>query len=65
MNMYKLRRLRMRLKQYDVSKQTGISQSKLSLIENGYVRPTDEERRKLNKALSIRCKVNEEPSWAL
>ena len=41
--------------QYDISVKTGISQSKLSLIERGYVNPREDEKKKIAKVLG--CKV--------
>jgi transcriptional regulator with XRE-family HTH domain len=32
---------------------TGLSQSKISLIESGYVKPSPEERRKISRALGV------------
>ena len=43
------------LNQWDISVKTGIPQSKLSLIERGYVKPKEHEKKKIAKALS--CKV--------
>ena len=45
------------LKQWDISVKTGISQSKLSLIERGYVDPKGDEKKRIAKALG--CKVAE------
>ena len=39
------------LNQWDLSVKTQIPQSKISIIENGYVIPTAEERKKLAAAL--------------
>ena len=41
------------LTQYDISKNSGVHQSRISLIERGYVFPTLKERRKIAKALDI------------
>jgi transcriptional regulator with XRE-family HTH domain len=41
------------LTQYDLSLMSGIHQSRISLIESGYVLPTDEEKRKLAAALGV------------
>ena len=38
--------------QLDVSFETGISQSRISLIENGYVVPSEEEKKDLAEALN-------------
>lgn len=43
------------LNQWDISLKTGIPQSKLSLIERGYIDPREDEKRKIAKALG--CKV--------
>ena len=45
------------LNQWDISIKTGIPQSKLSLIERGYVNPKEHEKKKIAKALN--CKVEE------
>lgn len=45
------------LNQYDLSLRTGISQSKISLMENGYVVPREDEKKKIAKVL--RCKVED------
>lgn len=39
------------LNQYDLSLKTGISQSKISLIENGYLNPKEQEKKKIARAL--------------
>jgi transcriptional regulator with XRE-family HTH domain len=46
-----------RQRQWDLRKETGIHQSKISLIEHGYVIPTDEERVAIAGALGV--SVNE------
>ena len=38
--------------QWDISLKTGISQSKLSLIERGYVNPRDDEKERIADALN-------------
>ena len=43
--------------QYDVALKTGIPQSKISLIERGYVAPKDDEKLRFAKALN--CEVQE------
>ena len=43
------------LNQWDISVKTGIPQSKLSLIERGYIDPREDEKKKIAKVLS--CKV--------
>jgi len=50
-------RFHRRTSQWDISVKTGIPQSKLSLIENGYVVPKDEEKEKIATALN--CSVEE------
>jgi len=45
------------LNQWDISVKTGIPQSKLSLIERGYVNPKEDEKRRIAKVLG--CKVEE------
>lgn len=40
--------------QFDVFLKTGIPQCRMSLIENGYIKPKDEEMRKLAKILKCR-----------
>lgn len=39
--------------QWDIRIATGIHQSKISLIENGYVLPTDREKKKIAQALGV------------
>jgi DNA-binding XRE family transcriptional regulator len=43
--------------QWDVRKITGIHQSKISLLENGYIIPSDEEKTAIAGALDL--EVNE------
>ena len=40
------------LNQWDISVKTGIPQSRISLIERGYVDPKEGEKRKIAKALN-------------
>jgi len=40
--------------QWDISIKTGIPQSRISLIERGYVDPKDEEKKALAEALNCR-----------
>ena len=42
------------LTQWDLKTRTGIHQTKISLIERGYVVPRDDERLRLAKALHCR-----------
>jgi len=51
MNKVKKRRLELEFTQYQVEKLTGINQSKLSLIEAAYRKPTAEEKKKIAKVL--------------
>jgi transcriptional regulator with XRE-family HTH domain len=46
-------RARKRFTQWDIRLATGIHQSKLSLIERGYVTPSDEEKEALAGALGV------------
>jgi len=43
--------------QFDVFLKTGITQSRISLIENGYVLPKEDEKQRLAKAL--KCRVED------
>jgi len=45
------------LNQWDISLKTGIPQSKISLFENGYLKPKKYEKRQIAKALG--CKVRD------
>ena len=45
------------LNQWDISVKTGICQSKLSLIERGYIGPKEDEKKKIAEAFS--CKVTD------
>jgi len=40
-----------RLNQYDIALKTGISQSKISLIEKGYRKPSEIDKSKIARAL--------------
>jgi len=42
------------LNQWDISVKTGIPQSKLSLIERGYIDPKEDEKKRIAKALGCR-----------
>jgi len=42
-----------KLTQWDIRKKTGIHQSKLSLIENGYVMPTKKEKELISEVVGI------------
>ncbi len=50
-------RLLAELNQCQVEQRTGIAQARLSLIENGYRKPSDEEKTKLAAVLG--CKVDD------
>ncbi len=39
------------LSQYDIALKTGIHQSRLSLIERGYLHPSNKEKKKISKVL--------------
>jgi transcriptional regulator with XRE-family HTH domain len=52
MDLFELR-LRNRKTQWDLRIATGIHQSKISLIERGYVKPSPEEKRIIADALNI------------
>jgi len=47
-------RILRQLSLYDVRSRTGIAVSKLSLVERGIESPTNEEKKRLAKALGIR-----------
>lgn len=53
-------RARKRITQWDIRKQTGICQTKVSLIERGYVRPSDREKEAIAQALGLAV---EEIEW--
>ena len=55
----------------ELSHLTGIEKSKLSRIENGWIIPTDRERRRIARALKakegelfVKDKADTKPSWA-
>ena len=52
MDLYEARAKR-RKTQWDLRKLTGINQSKLSLIENGYIEPSEEEKAMIAKTLGF------------
>jgi transcriptional regulator with XRE-family HTH domain len=54
-------RFKRRKTQWDVSKTAGISQSKMSLLERGYIIPTDKEKELIAKALGFRVSEIEWP----
>jgi len=47
-------RFKKRLTQLDLRLKTGIHQSRISMIENGYVSPREDEKIRLAKALKLR-----------
>lgn len=55
--MNRLREIRVvkRVSQFKLRLSTGIHQSKISLIENGLVEPTEDEKKKLGKALNVKA----------
>ena len=53
MNIIKKRRIDLGMSQYDLSRITGIHQSRLSLVENGYRKLRDDEIKILSKKLQI------------
>jgi transcriptional regulator with XRE-family HTH domain len=54
MEKLRLKRLQKRLSQWDLSKMTGIHQSRISLIERNYVIPRHDEVMKLAAALKTK-----------
>lgn len=57
--MNRLRKLRKQkfLSQYDIQKRTKIPQSQVSLIENDYLQPSREIKRKIARVLG--CRIND------
>ena len=53
-------RFKRRLSQWSLSKISGVHQSRISLLENGFISPGESERRTLAKSLSVKP---EEISW--
>jgi len=47
-------RFERRLTQFDLRLKTGIHQSKISNFEQGYIEPTEIEKKKLSKALAVK-----------
>jgi len=45
-----------RMSQYVLASKTGISQSKISLVENNLAEPRQDEKRRLAKALGLRIR---------
>ena len=56
-NNLRIKRNLRRITQFDIRLKTGIHQSKISLIENGYYPPTIEEKKKIAKVFN--CKPDE------
>jgi len=56
MNLFEARAKR-RMTQWDLRRKTGIHQSKISLIERGYVIPKEDEKARIARAL--RCRVQD------
>jgi transcriptional regulator with XRE-family HTH domain len=50
------------LTQYDVNRDSGVHQSRISLIERGYVSPTLKEKRAISKVLQINSKEIDWPA---
>ena len=48
-------RFQRRWSQYELQKRSGVQQSRLSLIENGYVSPTEKEKAAIVRALGIQA----------
>lgn len=46
-------RVTKRITQFQLRLLTGIHQSKISMIENGLVEPTEDEKKKIAKALGV------------
>jgi len=53
-NKMKLRRLELELTQYQLEKLTNIHQARLSLFERGFRKPSQNEKRKIAKALRVK-----------
>lgn len=49
----KVIRMLHRVTQWKMAKETGLSQTKLSLIENGYITPTDVEKLQISRVLCV------------
>ena len=48
--------------QWELQKRSGVHQSRISLIENGYVAPTQKEKAAIVRALGIKAKDLEWPN---
>ena len=53
MNKVRETRVIKRITQFQLRINTGIHQSKISLIENGYVEARDDEKKRLSRALGV------------
>jgi transcriptional regulator with XRE-family HTH domain len=49
----RIARLSKKFSQWQISRFTGINQTKVSLIENGFVSPSREEKERIAKALAL------------
>ena len=49
----RLQRVQRRISQWELAKRTGISQSRISLFENGYIELKDEEVDRIMDALTV------------
>jgi transcriptional regulator with XRE-family HTH domain len=62
-----LARLEKGIKQIALAAETGIQRSRLSMIENGWVTPNDDEQAALRKALDLKPEAaesaSEDSSW--
>ena len=54
-------RFKKKLTQWDIQRLTGISQSKISLIERGYVSPSEDEKDRIASALGFGAREIEWP----
>lgn len=50
-----------KVSQWELQRRTGVFQSRISVIENGYVAPREEEKIKLAKALGLKPEQIEWP----
>jgi transcriptional regulator with XRE-family HTH domain len=53
MNKLREARFTKRIRQIQLQSLTGINQARISVIENGYVEPRDDEKKKLAKGLGV------------
>jgi transcriptional regulator with XRE-family HTH domain len=54
MNRLREARVLKRITQFQLRLSTGIHQSKISMIENGFIEPRSDERQRLAKALGVK-----------